>query len=553
MTHTVLPLTDLVHRARSYVTGALFLIAFLLTAVTLSACDAPPDIEGLLAKARAAAAAGDYSTAIIEYKNTLQAEPENAQTRWQLGQIYLDLSQPAAAFKEFEKAAALGMESEDLTLAMLQARLNLGQFEELLKELPGAALTSSPDTLLVMRAEAQLGLRDMKGAKNTFERVLETDPDSAGAHRGLAKIGLATGDHELAQVHLDAATQLDKGNAESQFLKAELAMTTNEFEIAEAAFRKAQALTKGAPNPTLGLARSLLAQNRAEEAKTQLEVLHRAAPGAATVNYFRAVAAYQLGDTDSAFVSLRDVLQVRPNHPQALFLIGSLSYDKREFRQAEDYLSRFLSISPDNIAARKLLATVHLALDQNKEAASTLEPVVNDSTQDPQLVAMLGSAYLGLRDAKRGSDLLERAAALAPGAAAIRTQLALSQLLDGSSQKAIASLEQAVKLNPNFDRADLLLIFTHLRNRDWDKAIAAGEALIAKQKDAPIPLNLVGAAYVGKENLDRAREYYQRALDADENFVNAALNIAALDVQLNRLDEARKRYEAILAKNLFKI
>jgi putative PEP-CTERM system TPR-repeat lipoprotein len=521
----------------------------LATATLLGGCDTGPTAEEFLAKAQAAIAANDTSAAVVELKNTLQVDPKNADARWLLGDIYMKSSQGAAALKEFERAQALGIKSDKLVVAMLRARLLQGQFQEVLKELPKASVTSKTDVLLVIRGDAQLGLQEFDKAESSFEAALKDNPKSAGAHLGWARIALSKRDTDKALTHLNSVITDHPEELQARMLLGEAHLISADFQAAEEAFNSARKLTNNGPGATLGLARALVAQKRAEEAQPHLEGLHKASPTNPLVNYLRAVVAQHLKDVDGTLEALREVLRIAPNHAQSLLMMGALSFDRKEYRQAEDFLSRFVSAAPQHIPARKLLATVHLALTQNAEAISTLEGSVNEATDDAQLLALLGSAYLANRDAENGTRLLERAAGLDPKAAAIRTQLALSQLASGDSANAVASLENAVQLDPSFTRADLLLIFAHLRNNKWDEAITAATSLAAKREDDPVPLNLLGAAYAGKKDIDKAREYYGKALAADPKFSNAALNIASLDLQQGKTEAAVKRYEALLAIN----
>ena len=156
--------------------------------------------------------------------------------------------------------------------------------------------------------------------------------------------------------------------------------------------------------------------------------------------------------------------------------MGAMQY-AGEFLQAEDFLLRFIRAVPQHLSGRKLLAAVQLRLSNPAGAVKTLEPALASVPDDPQLLAMLGSAHLSDRNAEAGTELLARAAALAPNTAAIRTQLALSHLATGAADKALSQLETAVDLDPSFTRADLLLVFTHLRNRDWANAESAAAAL----------------------------------------------------------------------------
>ena len=69
----------------------------------------------------------EYNKAVIEYKNAIQAEPNFARGHYQLGLVYLKMSQPQLAFQELSKAV-------DIDPSNLDAQIKLGQFFLLAKQ-----------------------------------------------------------------------------------------------------------------------------------------------------------------------------------------------------------------------------------------------------------------------------------------------------------------------------------------------------------------------------------------------------------------------------------
>jgi putative PEP-CTERM system TPR-repeat lipoprotein len=162
-------------------------------------------------------------------------------------------------------------------------------------------------------------------------------------------------------------------------------------------------------------------------------------------------------------------------------------------------------------------------------------------------MALLGSAYLQNKEFQRGSELLEKAAEIAPDLAAIRTQLALSQLATGRTDMAVSELESVVEMDEGLVQADILLVLIHIREKQFDKAINVATTMVEKQPDNPVPHNLLSAAYLGKGDKRKAREQLEKALQVDPTFITAQLNLAKLDIQENQLKAARGHYDEVLA------
>jgi putative PEP-CTERM system TPR-repeat lipoprotein len=523
-------------------------IVFILIAVLgLAACgDSGKELQGHFDRALEYRDKGDMRAAVIELKNVLQIDPDHAEARWLLGRSYIALGDGASAQKELQRARDLGFTSAEMDRVMVSALLLQGRFDDALSRIDQVAASEFDATWLVLRGQADLGLQKVKEAKEAFEAALKNDPGNADARRGLARIGLMTGDTQAAEEQLDKALQSANDDIQTWILKGELELSLQKPDTAQTSFEKALELSPSSATARMGVVRAMLAQGKTNEAGAHIDILAKASPNHPLVNYLRALAARQNNDLDAAQAALREVLRVAPNHAPSLLQAGQVHYLRREFEQSRDALQRYLTQLPDNLAAKKLLAAVYIELKQAQKAVELLGPMAAQAPNDPQLLAMLGTAHMSQRDFKTGKAYLGQAADLAPEAAAIRTQLAVSHLASGDSADAISELEAALESNPEFSRADVLLILTHFQNREFDKALAAAQKLAEKQPSNAQVRNLLGAAYEGKKDYAMARDSYRKAVELDPGYATAALNLARLDLRDGKRDEARAAYEAIL-------
>lgn len=528
-----------------------FCAAFaLMVMLGLAACDdSGKELQGHFDRALDYRNSGDMRAAVIELKNVLQIDPNHAEARWLLGRSYIALGDGASAQKELERARDLGFTSEELDRVTTRALLLQGRYEDALDRVNKVSASEFDASWLVLRGQAQLGMQNIKDAKEAFDAALKSDPSNNDARRGLARIGLMGGDTQAAEQQLDQALQSADDDIQTWILKGELELSLQKPEMAQASFEKALELSAASAAARMGVVRAMLAQGKTNEANAHIDVLAKASPNHPLVNYLRALAARQNNDLDGAQAALREVLRVAPNHAPSLLQAGQIHYMRREFEQAREVLQRYLAQLPDNLAAKKLLAAVYIELKQGQQAVDLLGPLAAQAPNDPQLLAMLGTAHMSQRDFKAGRSYLGQAANLAPDAAAIRTQLAVSHLASGDSADAITELEAALASNPEFSRADVLLILTHFQNREFDQALAAARKLADKQPDNAQVRNLLGAAYEGKKDFAMARESYRKAVELDPGYVTAALNLARLDLRDGKRDQARAAYEAVLEKH----
>jgi len=144
------------HLARPF-PAALLCCALLLPVLT--ACHGTQNSETLLADAQMYRQKGEARAAIIQLKNLLQKEPDNAAARLLLGSVYIDTGEALSAEKELRKAKTLGLSQQQVMPLLGKSWLMLGQFDKVLAEVADdAAQPAQPAPVQALRGEALLAL-----------------------------------------------------------------------------------------------------------------------------------------------------------------------------------------------------------------------------------------------------------------------------------------------------------------------------------------------------------------------------------------------------------
>ncbi len=529
---------------------SLFLLAgMLLSAAARLATGA--DIQAYLEEARAYLKQGKVNAAIIQLKNALQQDPRHAQVRLLLGQAYVRSGDGASAEKELQQARDLGLARQEWLVPLARAYLLQGQFERLLKDInpdPGDSLELRSD-IQSLRGSASAALQRPADANSSFAQALALNPANSMALLGTAQLALQANNLKEAGEAVDQALVAHPDNSEAWLMKGELQRLQKNYPDSIAAFEKALELQPGNWLARIGRAQSWLAQGQPDKALPDVEALRNAQPNAPLGNYLYGFIMLQKNNLEAAQDALQQVMKVAPDHLPSQFLLGVLNYQQGNLQQAQDYLGRVLKRQPDNLPARKLLATTEMKLNNPQQAIDLLSSAVAQAPQDAGLLALLGSAYMQTRDFDKGSEYLQKAAELAPDVSAIHTQLALSHLATGELEQASVQLEKAVDLGQGLFQADVLLIYTQLRQREFDKALDTAKNLAAKRPDDPLSYNLLGAAYMAKGDEPQARQAFEQALKLKPDFAGAVVNLAQLDLKAGDKEAARRRYQGLLDKD----
>lgn len=522
-------------------------ISTALLAAFLGGCggDKP---EALIASGKDFLAKNDAKAAVIQLKNALQKDPTLGEARFLLGKALLESGDAAGAEVELRKALELKFASDQVIPLLAQAILTTGQAKKVVDEFGKVELSAGEPSAnlktVVSAAYAALGNRD--AAQAALAAALTAKPDYAPAQLADARNRAANRNFDEAQSIIDSVLAKNPGNHDALLLNGTLLAAKGDLEGAIALYRKAVEA-----KPDFVLAHSAIIstyfqQQKHDEAGKQIEALKKIAPKHPQTLYLEAQASYQRKDYKAARELTQQLLKAAPNNPNTLQLAGAVEYQLRSYIQAETYLNKALQQFPDLPLARKLLVSSYLRAGQPAKALSTMQPILGRIEKDSALLSLAGETFLQNGDANRAAEYFAKASKLDPNDAAKKTSLALAHLAQGNAAGATTELEQ-IALSDKGTTADLALISTYLRTNQSDKALKAIDSLEKKQPDNPTIHNLRARTLLAKKDIPGARASFEKALAVNPAFFPAAASLAALDLADKKPDEARKRFDSILA------
>ncbi|MDP1929316.1 MAG: PEP-CTERM system TPR-repeat protein PrsT [Thiobacillus sp.] len=519
--------------------------ALVLSTSLLTACGGE-DSATLVKEAQTQLAAGEFKAAMIQLKNAIEQDENNATARFELGKLYLTQLNLTSAEKEFRRARDAGIAASIVNPMIARTLLMQQEYQRVLDELPTPADTS-PDaaTLLALRASAELGLRRPDDARKTLEHAQQIAPNNARVHLALAQLALAERNPSLATQEIDQALRLDPAHQDALIMKGNLLRASGKTAEATAVYREVIRLNPQNSDTRLALAGIAINQNKLAEARKEVDAALKITPNSLQARYTEALIDFQEKKIERARDRLAAVLKTAPNFVSALLLGGAIEFALGNVQTAETHLSKVVHALPDNMYAVRLLAASQLRLGRPEDAARTLAPSLKAAQPDAGVLIVAGEIALAKKDFAQASGYFEQAAKLSPNNAAIRTELGISRLAQGDS-RALADLQNAAGMEGGNNRADTVIILNQLERKQFDAALASISALEKKQAASPLTWNYRGAAYIGKQDPARARESFIQALKLDPAFFPAAANLAQLDLRDKQPAAARQRFESVL-------
>ena len=527
------------------------LAASVLLVLLLCACGAGEKPEAMLASAKDYLAKNDFKAAIIQAKNVLQKDGNSAEGRYLLGVAMLRDGNPAGAEAELRKALSFDHPRELVALPLAQALLAQRQYKKLTDEYSDTELGSAADqaalkTVLATAYGAQ-GKPDL--SRDALKAALVADPQNPAALLVQAREKATARDFDGALAIVESILARLPANYEAWKLKGDvIRYGKGQMDEALAAYRKAVEVKPDFAAGRAEVVKILMGQSKLDDAAGQLELMKKADPNSYQTKYLETLLAYQKKDPKRARELSQELVKLAPNNPLALQLAGAIELQADSLVQAEAYLGKTLQLAPQATLARRLLVTTYLRSNQGDKALAALQPLMKNESPDAATNALAGQVYLQSGDVKKAQQFLAEASRQDPKNTKTRTSLALTHLADGRDETGFTELQEIASAESGVT-ADLALISAHLRRREFDKALKAIDALEKKQADKPLPFGLRGRVLLAKNDLAGARKNFERALELDATHIPSAAALAALDLAEKKPDDARKRFESVLAKD----
>lgn len=508
--------------------------------------------ETMVASARDFLSKSDAKSAIIQLKVALQEKPEMAEARFLLGQALLRTGDSVGSESELRKSLALKHPTEVVVPLLARSLSAQGQFKKLTDEFGSTLLSSAmaQAELKAMLVQAYRVQGKPSEAQAALAAALAADPNNADARLFQARERASNSDFDGAMVIVDdILAKTPTFESAYKFKGDMLAYGKQDLAGAMLAYRKAVEVKPTYTEGHAAILTQLLRDRKLDDAAKQLDSLRKAAPGTPTTVYFETMLAYQKRDLKVARERSQQLIKIASNSPMTLQLAGAVELEANVLIQAESYLAKSLQLTPEVTLTRRLLITTYLRSGQAAKALTTAQPFLKEAEKlDASLCGLMGEVFLQNGDPKRAEEFFARATKLNPKDERNRTALALTQLVGGRPEVGLAELQELSAVETG-TTATMALISTHLRRGEFDKALKAIDSLEKKQPGKPLAHNLRGRTLLAKKDVVGARRSFERSLEIDPSYFASVASLAAMDLAEKKTDDARKRFEAVIAKD----
>ena len=496
------------------------------------------------------AEAGNMRGAQVELRNALRKDPDAAVLHLRMARVQLKLADPVAAEREFRLAISRGGNLGEILPELGEAMLAQGENKQLLAAVPPRGAT--PDITarnLLVRAIAQLALKDAAAAEATLADARRTVPDSIQALLIAARLAASREDAAGAEAAADVVLARDPAQIDALLLKGQLVAARGDRAGAIEMAARAVASSPYSAMSRISYAGLLMDKGDDAKALAQVDEVLANQPRFLDAVYLRGVLLARAGRLEEAAAELTKLDFAAQRLPQALFAQANIAARLNRMQTASEFARRYHTLVPDDHAGTLVLARAALAIDHAEEARSLLVPAVAAGHRDPETLDLLGKAYAATGDGPAAAAAFDQAVQGAPGDAGLLGDLGLAQMQAGSPGEAAATLSRALAITPNLPTANEALVAAFLELNQPDEAEKALDTL-RKTAGTSETVAILGAMVkVRRLDLDGAEAALADVVRTYPASWNARLNLARVLAAQGRQAAALTTLREVLAKD----
>jgi predicted O-linked N-acetylglucosamine transferase (SPINDLY family) len=262
-----------------------------------------------------------------------------------------------------------------------------------------------------------------------------------------------------------------------------------------------------------------------------------------------AVAAYRAGRHAEAQAICGQVINLVPDHFDALHLLGVSALDSGRLDLAEQALTQASLADPRHVEALANLGLVLFSQKRYEEARKIQERAVALKPNFASALTALGNTLMNLRLLGEALAMHERAISAKPDYIDAYCNRGMAQLLMQKNQEALLSFDRALTLNPRHMQAMFGKGLVGINLRHFEQALAAFNAALAMKPGTAAIIAQRGRIYIQMGKFEEAEADFDAALAIDPMLEVALLGRAHIGVITDKTAMALAACKTVLERN----
>lgn len=257
---------------------------------------------------------------------------------------------------------------------------------------------------------------------------------------------------------------------------------------------------------------------------------------------------HRAGRLPSAKAIYQQILQIEPNHPDALHLLGAVAHQEGKEEIAFELISKALKLHPTSPMHYNLGLTLQ-SQGKLEEAIASYRQALVLKPDYAEVLYSLGLAFQAQGKPLEAIESYRQAIVVRPDYAVAHNNLGLALQAQGKLDEAVVSYRQAVMCKPDYAVAYNNLGTALKEQGKLDLAVENYRHALNLRPDYADAHSNLGNALQGLGQAEAAAESYCKSLSFKPDHVEALNNLGALFKEQGKLDAAVGCYQKALMLN----
>lgn len=528
----------------------------------------------IFGQARSLSDSGKFEDSLALLLKYLQRDPLNPEAYFHVGEAYLKLGDPRAAYDNLKQATKLrpeyfeaqeklgevflivGLNKEARNVAQLLSKDNRTRADGLILESEiamaegnlelamGKAQTALAGTTRApsLKSSAYLvSLYLKKGERAKAEDIInriDRKSMNASDYVRLAKVYLGAGDEAKALPFFKEALRRYPENPEVNYVYGQYLFGKRNFRDAVLYYKKALNVMPNTRIISYRLSETLMASGLMKEARAQIDTMLEKNPNDPLAITIDAQHSFFTGDRKKTLAALNKIARIIPNAPKPFVLLSELYWLEGVMSLAQKNAQIALDLGDKSISPHMILGEVYTRRGQAAKALTHYEKALAIDPGNMTAVLQSGNLLVMLGQTKKAVEQFDKALSRFPNNVFLQNKVAMAKAVAGDPGQALTISRQNLTKNPDDLDAITAYVNALVINKRLDEAFSFIHQSIKKRPDNWMMSIILGDLYLLKGDTRAAGESYQQASKRIPDDMNALLNIAVRYEQIGLVKEA---------------
>ena len=434
----------------------------------------------ILAKARNAVTAHDWTTAARLYKELLRGDESNAEYIQQLGSIFVRAGQDEKAIPYYEKLVSFSPDNTDAMVSLGAIFRRLKRYEDSVNILHKAQeISAGSPTINYNIGFTYKEMGDYDDAIDSFESVISQNPNDVLAHNHLGAIYFAKKEYDKAISAYKLGLQVDQNHPILNYNLAHVYEEIKNFPDAVRSYEVALKTRPGWLDAIRDFSELLIKCQESKQAQELVEQSIKLHPDDVELLCILGRIYLNQFDFDNATKTYRRAESLRQNDIGILVGLSKSLEKGKKIDEAMDKILDAVDIAPEDLDVCKQYAHVLLSA-QRYEKALDLIKKIDEKTggKDLQILDLYGQYFV----------------------------------CRGDEEAANTYFDKIRRVNHHYKDYMINAASRYIQTGDYEKAEAMAEKYIDSRPKMPEGYNLLGTINSHRGQLNKAKAEFEKGI-----------------------------------------